>query len=419
VTTTAPQVLATSRAERADPSAARIIVALTAASFLGVLNTLALGPFFPAIARDLGTSVPLLGQIAGGVALLAACAGLVIGPLADRYGHRRLLFLGMAILAATTLGTALAPSYGALLAVRLLGALSGPILGGVSLAAAANCFEGPARQRAIAWTSAGLSGVGIAGFPLLTAIGGAWGWRAAFVALALAALGGAALLHAVLPRTAARSASRPTPRAILAASALRATCWLGIITYTGAYWAERHGLTAAQTGLVYMLACGGYLLGSLAAGGRLGRCPLRPIFAATTALTGLLLGAAHALPLGTVAAVALLGGAALTYGIGWVALVMLLAGESPAGRATTLVLNGALINAGAAGGSALGGLLLIVGGYAALGAGLGVCAIASAGLALAGRARRGEARSRPCRASVGGNPHESQASPGTVLNHRP
>ena len=71
------------------------VLALVGASFLGALTSVALGPFLPVIARDLRTSVPLLGQTATAALLSAAVLGLIVGPLADRYGHRRLLLAGL------------------------------------------------------------------------------------------------------------------------------------------------------------------------------------------------------------------------------------------------------------------------------------------------------------------------------------
>jgi predicted MFS family arabinose efflux permease len=66
---------------------------------------------------------------------------------------------------------------------------------------------------------------------------------------------------------------------------------------------------------------------------------------------------------------------------GWVAITSLLMTESPAGAGTTMTLHGSLFNLGAAGGGAIGGLLLAVAGYDALAVGLPIFGIASALLA--------------------------------------
>jgi predicted MFS family arabinose efflux permease len=75
-----------------------------------------------------------------------------------------------------------------------------------------------------------------------------------------------------------------------------------------------------------------------------------------------------------------------------VAVSALLAAESPAGAGTTMVLNGSLINAGTAGGAALGGVLIALGGYGALGLGLALFAFTAAVLTWWPTARLGSGR---------------------------
>jgi predicted MFS family arabinose efflux permease len=54
------------------------------ATFLASITFIAPAPFFPAMARDLGVGVPLLGQVVAVMLLLSALLGLIAGPLADR-----------------------------------------------------------------------------------------------------------------------------------------------------------------------------------------------------------------------------------------------------------------------------------------------------------------------------------------------
>lgn len=68
-------------------------------------------------------------------------------------------------------------------------------------------------------------------------------------------------------------------------------------------------------------------------------------------------------PLG---AVAFIGVMTIGGGIGGPAAALLLLNESPAGRGTTMTLNQSFFSLGIALGSAIGGLLLSVGGYAAI-----------------------------------------------------
>ncbi|MDP8921907.1 MAG: MFS transporter, partial [Chloroflexota bacterium] len=76
--------------------------------FVSLLSTLALSPFLPFIASELDTSVTLLGQVPALLMLAAAAFGLVVGPIADRVGHRTTLVVGLVAAALGALGTALA-----------------------------------------------------------------------------------------------------------------------------------------------------------------------------------------------------------------------------------------------------------------------------------------------------------------------
>src|SRR5439155_23771184 len=111
-----------------EQSAGRALLAACPAAFLATLSALAVSPFLPSIAQDLHTSVALLGQIPAVMMLLAAALGLVVGPLADSLGRRRVLLVGVLAVAASSLTIALAPGYAALLVAALFGAGSRAIV---------------------------------------------------------------------------------------------------------------------------------------------------------------------------------------------------------------------------------------------------------------------------------------------------
>lgn len=112
-------------------------------------------------------------------------AQLMLGPLADRFGRRPVLLTGVALYAASSALCALAPSLGWLLAGRLgqaVGCCAGVL---VMRAIVRDCFEPAQGAQFFARAS-----VMIAAAPLLGPILGsylqvAFGWRAAFVFLAL------------------------------------------------------------------------------------------------------------------------------------------------------------------------------------------------------------------------------------------
>jgi DHA1 family inner membrane transport protein len=387
----------------ADPRAAEapntqpgtlVVLALATAAMLGILGAVAINPFIPDIADDLDASVPVLGQIETIGTLLAAPFGLLVAPLAARFGHRRLIIIGLVATAVAGLLSAVAPVFAMLLAAQLLALLGVAILALLPLALVASLCVGDAQRRSMSWVIGGLSVAGIVGIPLLTLVGQLASWRVAFLVQGGLAAAGVALLVAVVPRRAPASSAPLRPRVIAAAyrpiasdramrvlmgaSALRATCWVGVLIYLGAFLDHELGLDTHEIGWVYMVAASGYLAGSLAAGGRLGRLPLRPLFALSSLAMGLSLGAMLVLPFGAVGAVVLATAGAFAGGVGYVALTAMLASETPGAHAPTLALNGAAFNIGSAFGGAAGGILIAAGGYAALGLGLPLFALASA-----------------------------------------
>src|SRR4029079_11459502 len=86
------------------------LAALSVSAFLAALNFFAPTPFFPAMARDLHATVPLLGQMVTLMVFISAGLGLVVGPLAARYGYRWPLVIGILAIAANLIGVGLAPS---------------------------------------------------------------------------------------------------------------------------------------------------------------------------------------------------------------------------------------------------------------------------------------------------------------------
>ncbi|MES2131468.1 MAG: multidrug effflux MFS transporter [Bacteroidota bacterium] len=105
----------------------RLIIIL----ILGLLS--AIGPFsidmylpgFPAIARDLHTSVDMVSYTLASF-FVGICVGqLISGPLLDRYGRKVPLYVGMSLYILASVGCALSVTVEMLIAFRLLQALGG------------------------------------------------------------------------------------------------------------------------------------------------------------------------------------------------------------------------------------------------------------------------------------------------------
>ena len=374
----------------------RSLLPLCLVVFAVLVHASAIGPLAAEMARDLGTTVPLIGQVSTLLFAVMAVAGLLVGPLADHLGHRTVILLGLATLAVGAGAMGLAPTYPAL----LLGALVtgvGAASFGLAFAVATGRFAGDARRLALGRIQAAQTSGSILGAPILTAVAAATLWRGAYVLVLLAYLLAAVLVARGLGRD-RPGAGRFTARTVLAAyrplardrgmlvlyaaAGLRAVGWMGPFVYLGAFYAGEQGLSLRQIGLAYMLASGAMFGGNLAAGQWLGRVDLRRALAATTGVMALAWAAVFTLPLAAPVAVAAATVGAGASGVGWIALTTLLAAESPAGAGTTMTLNGSVFALGSAVGTAAGGALLAWGGYGLLGLALPACTLAAALLVL-------------------------------------
>ena len=167
-------------------------------------------------------------------------------------------------------------------------------------------------------------------------------------------------------------------RRLYGATMVGAVCWMGLLTYLGAFLVEALGLGTAHVGVVYMGAGTGYCLGSLAVGGPLARVPTRRLVVFGYVAAALLIALAFSARVGTAGSIVLVTGASLMMGLEGVAMTALMTAETPSGAGTTMTLSGSLFNLGAAGGSAIGGALLALSGYQALAIGLPVFALGAA-----------------------------------------
>src|SRR5262245_38537758 len=97
-------VAGTRRTEDCRVTDHRLAAVLCLAIFLAALNVFAATPFYPQMAQDLQSTVPLLGQILTLLTLLSAGLGLVVGPVADRSGYRWPLVIGVLAIGLALLG---------------------------------------------------------------------------------------------------------------------------------------------------------------------------------------------------------------------------------------------------------------------------------------------------------------------------
>ena len=159
-----------------------VLWATVLGSGLGYLDGTIVTVALPHIGADLGAGLVALQWTVNGYALALSGLLLLGGSLGDRVGRRRIFVLGTVWFTLASIGCALAPTAGLLIAMRVLQGVGAALLTPGSLAILQSVFRPSDRARAVgAWS--GLGGVATALGPLvggvLIGVAG-WGWRLAF-----------------------------------------------------------------------------------------------------------------------------------------------------------------------------------------------------------------------------------------------
>ncbi len=162
-------------------AAAALITATVLSSMTGFLDASVVTVAVPAISQDLGASLAALQWSITGYLLTAAALLLVAGSFADRYGRRRVLVTGLLIMLVASVACALAPSFGVLIAARVLQGAGAALVVPSSLALLNGTLRVPDRAQGIGiW--AALASLGM----LVGPFAGGWlvdhvSWRSIFL----------------------------------------------------------------------------------------------------------------------------------------------------------------------------------------------------------------------------------------------
>ncbi|WP_433307314.1 MFS transporter [Actinoplanes sp. CA-030573] len=376
------------------------LLALALGGFgLGLTEFVAMG-LLPDMAHDLlpaeyarssADAVAKAGWMITGYALGVVAGAPTIAALTARVPRRRLVVGLLGLFVAGTVASAVAPTFGLVLAARFVAALAhGAYFGAAGLLAAA--MLGPGSQgRGFSIVLGGLTAANVFGVPLITGLGQAAGWRVAYLAVAgVFALTLLAVL-AVVPEVAA--APGGSPRDELAAFRLPQV-WLAALVVAigfGGFFAVNSyiapvtthvtGLPASAVPWVLAVMGVGMTVGNAVGGVVADRDLRRSVLLgfvgiiASIALFGLT--ARH--PAGLVAGAFLVGAASLFIGP---ALQARLISVAPGAQLMGAAINQSASNVANSMGAALGGVVIAAGWGYLSSAWIGV-ALAVTGLVLA------------------------------------
>lgn len=176
------------------------LLALAAGAFgIGVIEFAPMG-LLPVIATDLGVTIPTAGLLISAYALGVMLGAPLMTLTTGRVPRRALLIGLVAIFTIGNLLSAVADSYGLLLAARVVTSLNHGAFFGVGSIVAAGLVPPNRQAGAVAAMFMGLTIANVVGVPLATWAGDVLGWRASFWGIAAIGVLVMAALRLTLPR---------------------------------------------------------------------------------------------------------------------------------------------------------------------------------------------------------------------------
>lgn len=352
-----------------------VLLTLVLIAGMGAMSLNIFLPSLPAMALHFGADYAVM-QLSVSLYLVAtAVLQLVIGPLSDRYGRRRVMLAALTVFILATLGAMLAQNVTQFLAFRLIQAV---IASGLALSRAVvrDMVDDAGAASRIGYVTMGMALVPMVSPMLGGALESAFGWQSSFAVLALFGSAVLALVWADMGET-ARGAGR-TLRAQIAEypELLRSQRFWGYALTaafsSGAFFAflggapflgsEVFDLDPATLGLYFGAPALGYTLGNFLSGRYSVQVGLNRMILWGTGITAAGMAVSLGLSLGGITHPAVFFGFVTFVGLGnGMSLPNAMAGQlsirpSLAGSASGL--GGALMIGGGAALSALAGLVL-------------------------------------------------------------
>ena len=216
------------------------LLALAVAAFgIGTSEFIIMG-LLPDLAKSFSISIPKAGVLVSAYALSVTFGSPMVALLLARTERKRALLILMGIFITGNLLCALAPNYQLLLCARVLTALCHGAFFGIGSIVATNLVPWNQRTQAVTLMFSGLTIANVLGVPAGTALGQAFGWRAAFLALIPIGLIALVALYRMVPEQPSdvvhlkhefRAVVRPQVQLVLSLSTISSVALFCVFTY--------------------------------------------------------------------------------------------------------------------------------------------------------------------------------------------
>jgi len=345
------------------------LLALAVAAFgIGTSEFIIMG-LLPELAKSLSVGIPKAGVLVSAYALSVTFGSPLVALLLARTERKRAMQILMGIFIFGNLLCALAPNFELLLCARVLTALCHGAFFGIGSIVATKLVPYNQRTQAVTLMFSGLMIANVLGVPAGTALGQAFGWRAAFFALIPVGLIALAALHHMVPEQAAevvhlkhefRAVIRPQVQLVLSLSTVSSIALFCVFTYIAPLLESITHLSPHAVTWVLVLFGASITIGNFL-GGRLGDWkPMPLVITGLVLLIAILLAMPAAMP-HLLPAVALIFVWGLVHFCAIAPLQARIVEQAKGAPNLASTLNQGAFNLGNALGASLGGLVLTTG----------------------------------------------------------
>ncbi len=366
-----------------------LLAVLGSLTFTSVYASVVISPVLTQIAGEFDITTGTAGLVVAAYGAPGVLVALLSGPYSDRFGRRRFLVAGSAVMGIFTLAAAFATSFAMLLAVRAVAGIGASLIFPNVSAMVGDNFAYRDRGRAMSTVIGFNTMASVIGVPAAGIIAEATSWRVSLITVGVLSMVATVLLYFLLRpaqvhvsttrffelyRTVLRNRSAV---AAIISSFLGSLYWFAWATYIVVFFEQVYGLTRGTASTIALTLGLGVLIGSQV-GGRLGdRIGHKPVVATAIIVSAvvLLVLTNFDQPLSVAAGLNLL--LSTVIGARFATNQTLMTEQMPLARGTLLALSAALASLSIVVASSVGGILIDAFGFWAIGIFCFVCALTS------------------------------------------